>query len=165
MSSFTKTMIADVFGDDNTEKISSKLEKPRKSNHHMVIRYSPKGIVRELQITAHKQYVAMCDGIGVEPTPKFTRPPTSKAKLCGSKAYRAKWHKMHSVNVDRRSQLMDDEDDMCNNRVYNIPNAPIIIKSRRCAVSDQPCAPLIPGSVFPNKLSLPRKSFRDALVW
>jgi len=162
MSSFTETVDTEY---DNSDRISTKLEKPRKSNHHMVVRFLPKGIIRELQTAAHNEYVAMCDGIGVEPVPKFTRPPTSKAKLRGSKAYRAKWHKMHGVSVDRHVQLLDDEDDLYKNRIYTTSSEPIMFKARRCAVSDQPCAPLIPGSVFPNKLHIPKKSFRDALVW
>ena len=119
----------------------------------------PKGVVNDIQKKSRALHFAMCDGLGIEPTP--TRRETA-AKLRGSIAYNEKCRIMREIQEARLSRVLDMEDDIANTQIVGICEK---VKNRRRPITDRPCAPLVPGTVFPNKNSLPRKSFRDVLVW
>jgi hypothetical protein len=134
-----------------------------RNNHFKVVRHYPKGKTNDIQKESRALHIAMCAGTGIEPDFKFIRKNTA-AKLRGSKAYYEKTQVMRAIHDVRRSQLLDMEDDIIDTRVYSIGSVSKPGKIRRCAVSDSPCAPLIPGSSFPLKKDMPRKTFRDALT-
>jgi len=133
-----------------------------RNNHFNTVR-NPKGKINDIQKETRALHIAMCVGTGMEPDFKFIRKNTA-AKLRGSKAYYEKTQVMRAIHDVRRSRLLDMEDDIVDTRVSSISPTSKPGKIRRCAVYDSPCAPLIPGSSFPHKNSLPRKTFRDALT-
>jgi hypothetical protein len=136
--------------------------KQYQSNHFTTARRYSKGAANDIKKQARAHHIAMCNGLGVEPAPHFTRRDTA-AKLRGSKAYHKKRQIMCAVQSERHARISDIQNDIQQTRDmnYDLP----ITKTRRFAATDHPCNPLIPGSVFPKKINLPRKSFRDALVW
>jgi hypothetical protein len=139
--------------------------KGQRSNHFNVVRHYPKGIVNDIQKETRALHIAMCTGTGLEPDSQYIRKNTA-AKLRGSKAYYEKSRVMRAIQDVRRSKLLEIEDDIATNRVTSGDTSCKPSKYRRnYATTDSPCAPLIPGSIFPHKNSLPRKSFRDALIW
>lgn len=139
--------------------------KGRRSNHFTVVRHYPKGVANDIQKKTRALHIAMCAGMGIEPDFKFVRKNTA-AKLRGSKAYYEKNRVMQAIQDVRRSQFLEMENDITANRISLVTGCdPVRIKYRRAPVTDTPCAPLIPGSTFPHKNSLPRKTFRDVVVW
>jgi hypothetical protein len=134
--------------------------KPYQSNHFTSARRYSKGAANDIKKRARAMEMAMCNGLGVEPAYHFTRRETA-AKLRGSKAYHAKRQVLCAVQSERHARIAYTEN--MTQQTCDINDK--LPKSRRFAATDHPCNPLIPGSVFPKKINLPRKTFRDALVW
>ena len=134
--------------------------KPYQSNHFTSARRYSKGAANDIKKRARAMELAMCNGLGVEPAYHFTRRETA-AKLRGSKAYHAKRQVLCAVQSERHARIAYTENYL--QQTCDINDK--LPKSRRFAATDHPCNPLIPGSVFPKKINLPRKTFRDALVW
>ena len=135
--------------------------KVSRNNHFNVVQHFPKGKTNDIQKKTRALHIAMCAGTGIEPDFHFIRKNTA-AKLRGSKAYYEKSLAMRAIQDVRRSRLLDMEDDITGVSSFSTECKPS--KFRRRAVTDSPCAPLIPGSSFPHKKDMPRKTFRDALT-
>lgn len=154
-----KTMEENDYDSVPEPKIKFGNGKVPRNNHFNVVRHYPKGKTNDIQKETRALHIAMCAGTGIEPDFKFIRKNTA-AKLRGSKAYYEKTQVMRAIQNVRRSRLLDMEND----DITNIGFADCKPRKIRRAVSDSPCAPLIPGSTFPNKKNMPIKTFRDALT-